>query len=134
MTFNWKGYLELARVLVQEDIPVPSREAKYRSAISRAYYAAFNVARLYGEYMSGSRFVGDATIHRDVIQWFFEHNNTNSRLCKVISDDLDRLRRDRNQADYADTYRHGLTDAEQKAKESLIMAQRIINNIGRLPP
>lgn len=133
MTFNWKGYLELARVLVYEDIPIPSQEAKYRSAISRTYYAAFNVARLYIEQSTGTFFQGEATVHQQVIEWFSAQPDKDKRLCRTIYDDLGRLRRDRNHADYRDGYRGGLGEAEQKAQESLITAQRIINNISRLP-
>ena len=44
----WEKYLELARDLAHQDPALATnREAKYRSAISRAYYAAFHKAREY---------------------------------------------------------------------------------------
>jgi uncharacterized protein (UPF0332 family) len=47
MSFPWAKYLELATSLALEDPTVVFQEERYRSAISRAYYAAFHRARLY---------------------------------------------------------------------------------------
>jgi len=45
MSFEWKSYHQLAKKLLEEN-----NEAAYRSAVSRAYYAAFNVLRLKAGY------------------------------------------------------------------------------------
>lgn len=42
MSFGWPDYLRLAKKLAEQD-----DEASHRSAISRAYYAAFHLARRY---------------------------------------------------------------------------------------
>lgn len=44
MTFDWLDYLTLAQNLVEQTVIV-SEQAKFRSAISRAYYAAFHQAK-----------------------------------------------------------------------------------------
>ena len=45
MAFDWTGYLTLAEALSKAH----SDEAKLRAAISRAYYAAYVIARRYWE-------------------------------------------------------------------------------------
>jgi uncharacterized protein (UPF0332 family) len=45
MSFNCSDYLDLARELIGQTDITASEEAKLRSAISRAYYAAFIQAR-----------------------------------------------------------------------------------------
>jgi hypothetical protein len=43
MSFDWLGYLDLAKEL--NDSLTFNTEAKQRSAVSRAYYAVFNLAK-----------------------------------------------------------------------------------------
>ena len=45
MNFDWKEYLALAHFLQQHSATGLNQEAAFRSAISRAYYAAFCHAR-----------------------------------------------------------------------------------------
>ena len=45
MSFNWTDFLTLADALVRAPNSPGPEEASLRSAISRAYYAAFHVAR-----------------------------------------------------------------------------------------
>ena len=48
MSFEWADYLAVAQELAGQPMPnPPSREAKLRSANSRAYYAAFWVALIH---------------------------------------------------------------------------------------
>ncbi len=47
MTFDWSQYLNLAKEFLCQPTPPANQEAKMRSAISRAYYAAFISARNY---------------------------------------------------------------------------------------
>ena len=42
MSFNWYDFIELGKSLIE--IPGKFREAALRSAVSRAYYAGFNIA------------------------------------------------------------------------------------------
>ncbi|MCD6163615.1 MAG: hypothetical protein J7K40_14535 [candidate division Zixibacteria bacterium] len=46
MTFNWYDYLLYAKEIAGEEINKDLTFAKYRSAISRAYYATYNITRL----------------------------------------------------------------------------------------
>ena len=46
MSFDWKTYLEVSEMLVKHQI-TGLEEACLRSAISRAYYAAFGTANSY---------------------------------------------------------------------------------------
>lgn len=47
MSFNWGDYLSLANALLTKPNTPGPEEAAYRSAVSRAYYAAFCIARNY---------------------------------------------------------------------------------------
>ncbi len=47
MSFNWSEYLNLAQELAGRSTEPPNQEARLRSSISRAYYAAFCKARNY---------------------------------------------------------------------------------------
>jgi len=95
MTFNWSEFLLLARSLVQET--TGTGEAAYRTAISRAYYAAFCTARGYAqehlEYM-----VRGASDDHFLLREHFRSNG----LTDIVTR-LDQLRRWRNQCDYDGT-------------------------------
>lgn len=67
-------------------------ESKYRTSISRAYYAAFLVARCYLE-SSGYSFPPDSNVHKKVIDYMKDKNS-------FISNLLFKLRDRRNHADY----------------------------------
>lgn len=67
-------------------------ESKYRTSISRAYYAAHLTARCKLE-SSGFIFTEKKNVHQEVID---QLKNSN----KKASDMLYKLRRDRNKADY----------------------------------
>jgi uncharacterized protein (UPF0332 family) len=45
MSFDWSNYLSLAQMLVNQPNEAGMEEAALRSAMSRAYYAAFCAAR-----------------------------------------------------------------------------------------
>ena len=47
MSFDWNEYLLLAKSLNDESITRDISLAKYRTAINRAYYAAFNISKSY---------------------------------------------------------------------------------------
>lgn len=97
MSFDWTDFLALAEALESApDLPGPP-EAALRSAVSRAYYAAFhcamNVASEEGFDPSGS-----GSDHRNVPLHFRRHK-TNDTRCKIALE-LDRLRDNRRKADY----------------------------------
>lgn len=111
MNFNWLAYLSVANHLLTQ-----TGEEYWRSAISRAYYAMFGPTRkiLEGQ---GIQFKAD-NIHRQVINWLKKHKNPTA---KQVGANLDRLRRERNKADYDDSISVSLNDAFV----ALTLAQKI---------
>lgn len=96
MPFDWREYLELARELIGRAGSGYSEEAAKRSAVSRAYYAAFCWARNYAEANWGFRRTGGAEDHKRLR----EHLRRQSRM--QLASNLNRLREWRNTCDYDD--------------------------------
>jgi uncharacterized protein (UPF0332 family) len=119
MPFDWKEYLNLAKSLQNKQWNVYSQEAAFRSAVSRAYYAAFCHAR---------NFIRDR-------EDFIPYNNTidHSRVRKHferqrkfdISDNLNELRRWRNRCDYEDT----VNDLSDLLEDAIQNAQEVIDKL-----
>ena len=105
MSFDWGQYLTLAEELSRRSTTPANLEARQRTAISRAYYAAFVSARNYLRDYKKLPIPQTAEAHRDVAQ-HFRHNAETSN--QTIADNLRRLRLYRNQADYTDKF-PGLT-------------------------
>lgn len=91
--FDWSQYLSLAKRLIQPHGRSSIPEANLRSAISRAYYAAFCGARNNLE----SR--GKTCPPRTNVHTWVRTQFTNTGLQGVYAN-LDRLRIIRNEADY----------------------------------
>ncbi len=64
MPFDWKEFFELARELANQVGSGYSAEAAQRSAVSRAYYAAFCWVRNYAERNFGFQRKGEAQDHK----------------------------------------------------------------------
>lgn len=116
MSFNWKEYLTVAQELAQKD-----REGYLRTAISRAYYGAFCLARN----KKGYKDYTYPDVHSKVIIAFKTEKNTNLRK---IGQALDMLRKQRNHADY---------DEDKKIDQNLttrmlIVAKKIIELIEKI--
>lgn len=94
MIFQWQDYLELAKRLVNEDSP---NEASLRSAVSRAYYAAFNIAAQVLMLKHELVLAGLGEDHTRVINHFLGSTDTKRHDIGVL---LRHLRDDRNKADY----------------------------------
>lgn len=99
MTFDWSEYLELAQELAGDGAGSPNEEAKLRSSISRAYYAAFCKARNHLRDIDGYQISRHANVHKHVRDQF---KDSSDKSRKKIGTDLDRLRKRRNKADYDD--------------------------------
>lgn len=96
MPYHWEEFLQLARLLQERASTVP-KEAALRSAVSRAYYAAYNHACVYAENnfsFTRTREAEDHTRLRDVFR---------GQGKPTIADNLDDLRKWRNTCDYDDT-------------------------------
>ncbi|WP_013334752.1 HEPN domain-containing protein [Gloeothece verrucosa] len=118
MTFNWEDYLTLANKLSEETLTSAIQEAQFRSAISRAYYAAFNQAKTFLE-NTDKILIPRVNIHKYVINQF---QNSPDRRRQKIGNRLLVLRTYRNQADYDST----ITVRDETCQEALTLAKRII--------
>jgi uncharacterized protein (UPF0332 family) len=95
--FEWVHFLRLAEQLNDLVVANVDVEAQQRSAISRAYYAAFNLAKGYLESEGYGPYAEDASAHGEVKRAF---NRTEDRVRKSIGQRLDALRESRNWSDY----------------------------------
>jgi len=122
MSFDWSHYLIIAEELFREVENTTYKDANLRCAISRAYYAAFHSAKLklYEKWnISVSR---DASAHKEVKECYEQKN------MKMIALNLERMRIDRNKADYYDIVK----DLEAVTKETLKRANKVISALSRL--
>lgn len=85
-------FLAVAETLVQTQ-----SEIFWRSAVNRAYYAAYHTAVQSAVAMFGYVPNFARSAHREIIECFREHNKAN------IADSLDALRKQRTKADYMAT-------------------------------
>lgn len=86
-----KDFLELAKKLQNSD-----EEASLRTAVSRSYYAIFNHVK---DFMTanGIKLPSAAEAHEKAQQYL---SNSGIEEAEDLADDLDNLRRNRNDADY----------------------------------
>lgn len=97
MPFEWAQFLDIAKFLLDQTKTTPNPiplDAAYRSAISRAYYAAFGHAKVFATDVMDFKPSGGEEDHillRD-------HYKDNQK--PEISRQLNRLRQWRNQSDY----------------------------------
>lgn len=111
---DWAGYLALAERLANE-----TGEAELRSAVSRAYYSAYNDARRYVRNKSPG-FSGKDDQHWLVWDWFGEEPGQAAQIATLGSG----LRKKRNEADYKvysemPNLKYEATQAVQKARRIL---------------
>ena len=102
MSFSWAEYYTLAEDLIHSSGLSASDEAKYRTAISRAYYAALGLARKYlinEGYPVPETAESHYTVKRDFIQ---VSKNLKDRRYAVVGQKLGILRDERAKADYDD--------------------------------
>jgi uncharacterized protein (UPF0332 family) len=93
MTFDWNLYLQLAKRL-----SAAGDDASKRSAVSRAYYSAFHAA---SSAIKSHNVATDPRHARDRHQriWI-AYINSSARGCRQIGSDGQRLKYDRQEADY----------------------------------
>jgi uncharacterized protein (UPF0332 family) len=121
MAFNWHEYLVLAQFLQSNgsNLGQVTQESAYRSAVSRAYYAAFCHSREYA--LHNYRFILQMTSadHNLVREEF------RKRRLYRISDILKDLRQWRNQCDYD----NNISGIAQKVQDAIKEAQEIFNRL-----
>ena len=127
MKFDWEEYFNLAKELAGT-----TEEAKLRSAVSRAYYSAFCLARNYLRDIEEdpilSRNKTDINVHKYVADGFIHHKPKSQPMIE-IGKDLTRLRKMRNNADYEDP----MFNLPTQATTALMLAQNIISALSKLP-
>jgi uncharacterized protein (UPF0332 family) len=124
MRFDWTLYLQLADAFIKSQ-PAGLEEAYLRSAVSRAYYGAFCPARNFLTDKRGISPPADRSVHEFVINNF---KNSASADEQKVGLWLDRLRRERNDADYNDT----ATVNTNKATLAVFMARQVISELRKL--
>jgi uncharacterized protein (UPF0332 family) len=127
MSFDWTQFLDLAKALEgAPDTPGP-REAALRSAISRAYYAAFHHAldRAAGEGYTATNTGED---HFRVREHFELHRPSRRRARIAI--ELGRLYDHRIKADYR--ARMGMRP-QALATDAVLLADVVIDLVSHLP-
>lgn len=98
MSFDRNDFLALADELTRVGFQKSSRDAVYRTAISRAYYAAHHKAR---EKLSNSRPYVRVPTAGSVHEWLINQYKFDSSLeARRIAADLAQLKVWRNKADY----------------------------------
>ena len=119
--WTWADYLDLADELVKRT----GDEAPERSAVSRAYYAAFGSAR---EYLirRGASIPKAGPAH--AIVWTPFHTTPDPVRRRIAN--LGRLlRKQRSRADYDDSYPGLSVDAQN----AVAMARRLLSDLAGLP-
>lgn len=127
---DWVEYLNIARELATVD-----KAAYHRSAISRAYYAAFGVTRQWLEEFQHKKFDQEKSIHTQV--WAaIAHDSPDvplgkgsKRLRSRISQTGKRLKRKRAQADYESKT---IPQLSQEVAQSLSNAETVLKYIDDL--
>lgn len=115
MAFDWREYLGLAKALVGQANLNYFPEAAQRTAVSRAYYAAFCFARNYAETRGFGRTTGPQD-HQNLREHF-------KRLGKTqLASHLNRLRSWRNNCDYEDQ----VPNIQQYVQSAIEIADRVI--------
>jgi len=114
MSFDWRNYVYLA-----EDLLNRPEESCLRSAISRAYYGVFCIARNTKGY---KKFAGP-NIHWRVIN---EYKNSSDRNERNIGRILDNLRRSRNDADYNEDK----SINRELAERAVLLARHVSTRMG----
>lgn len=110
MSFCWEDYLSQAQWLISASTLSTLTEANFRSAISRAYYAAFCTARKYLSEVEQIDIPTDGSAHSAVRNALKGCREADIRL---LSNKLNSLRIRRNDADYLDTFSSDLSRTTQ---------------------
>lgn len=119
MSFAWAEYLTVAEALVRQRGTLAGAEACCRAAISRAYYAAFGEARTHARDAEGLALTRTGDDHRQVL---LHYRRAADPVRQELGELLFRLRRQRTQADYADS----MPDVVARASTACRRARRAV--------
>jgi hypothetical protein len=122
MPFDWKSLADVARNLEKEASKGDAdAEAQRRSAIGRAYYAAFGHARNYAKKFLGYAIKGDADDH-GALRAHLKRSRRGGDAQR-----LDSLRQWRNDADYSDDL--PWDDAAMIVAEAIKAAEKVFKSL-----
>ena len=127
-SFKWLQLLEVAKELnnsVKQNSILA--EAKYRTVVGRAYYAAFNIAKEYLE-SAGLVFSNDGRAHTEVRS---ELRRIGGKAASAASK-LNTLRDMRGRADYELNPSRGAIKWRNESAMAIKLAERIFQDIGSL--
>ncbi|HEY9876770.1 MAG TPA: HEPN domain-containing protein [Candidatus Obscuribacterales bacterium] len=125
MTFDWSQYLSLAKEMAGQATTPANQEAKLRDATSRAYYAAFILARNHLRDKEGHTIPTTGDAHKYVWKQF---DLSPDPVWQLVANDLKKLRMYRNQADYVDKF-PGLAGI---TKTAIQLSEEVISNLSSL--
>jgi len=123
MSFDWSLYIKLAEELITYAQTGKLEEASLRSAISRAYYGVFCIARNF------LRSKGEIIPKVDTHKFVREHyEGSSDERERKIGENLARLWKNRKDSDYEDT-----ADIDtKKAKTAIILAKRVLESLKQI--
>jgi uncharacterized protein (UPF0332 family) len=122
--FDWNKYIDLSQYLI--DNLTLDDELRYRSAISRSYYAAFNKAKLFAQSKSWISQNNTYLQHSEVRNAF-----TNRGQLTVIVELLARMEGRRNSCDYDTILSFSKKSLRSIALEVLFEARQIFRMLGQ---
>jgi hypothetical protein len=125
MKFDWSEYLNLAQELAGQPSSPASTEAKLRTAVSRAYYAAHCRVRNHVRDVEGLPIPQTGEVHQLLIDMFIRSPDRRRRKIRTT---LKRLRIDRIKADYHDA----VTGLPSMVVVALKLAQQSISTLSTL--
>jgi uncharacterized protein (UPF0332 family) len=133
--FDWQEYYLLAAELLSQADSSPHKEAMLRSAVSRAYYAAFHRAcdylREVNKYPTWQEFkVSRKETHRLLIDIFMD--NPDCPEWNEIGQMLYSLKDFRQKADYAKSVKKHVFRKKRKVEELVDRAKEIVDLIDSL--
>ena len=121
MRFDWREFLNLAYFLGGEKDIRYSQESAYRSAVSRAYYAAFCYARNYARDNEGFTPSRSAKDHKNLREHF-------RRTGKIeIASKLEELSQWRRNCDYDDIIDNLQVIVENALKNAKAIIKELLN-------
>jgi len=121
MPFDWGEFLNLARYLQGNSTVAFSQEAGLRTAVSRAYYAAFCHAVEFARRNLGYRPTYDEEEHKEIRKHLAGKGRAN------IADFLNDLRQWRNDCDY----RPEVANIQFYALHAIERAEQVFAGLGR---
>jgi hypothetical protein len=126
MSFPWNDYLTVAEALIRARNTFAPAEARYRVAISRAYYAAYCAARNHARDTEGYVPVPTGRDHGLVAEHYLART---SRVHRQIGQTLQRLLLERHRADYDDDITQ---DVRRLAQLAVQEARQVFTLLHRL--